>query len=141
MLFRLIKGFARLGQTPAAVAAAQGRTYVCLMGGLGNQLFQYAFARFLVSQGVAVDGLVINLFENEKYSRQLLVHAFSRIPTVRLSRDEVAAMPLLADENGVAIRDVLVRGGQTGAVCRGYWQDATYANAVAGELAGDLQMF
>jgi hypothetical protein len=133
MLGRLIKSMLG-GNAPRA----GNRVYVCLMGGLGNQLFQYAFARHLVAQGVAVSGLVTNLFERDGYARQSHVHAFSRIPAARLSKGELATLQILANNDGMAVRDVL-RGGRTNVVCRGYWQDATFANAVATELAGDLR--
>jgi hypothetical protein len=117
--------------------AGKGRVYVCLMGGLGNQLFQYAFARFLAAQGVPITGLVVNLFDGDGYARQPLAHVLPRVPSVKLSKDELATLSVLADENGLAIRDALVQG-RTDVVCRGYWQDAGYANAVAAELTGDL---
>lgn len=136
MLSRLIRSITGVTAAPAA-----GRIYVGLMGGLGNQLFQYAFARFLAAQGVAVSGLVTNLYAREKYSRRPLLQGFSRIPAATLSNDEIAGLKLLADENGMTICKALLRAGETNVFCRGYWQDARYADAVAGELAGDLRSF
>jgi hypothetical protein len=137
MLGRLIKSMLGGG----SARAAGNRVYVCLMGGLGNQLFQYAFARHLVAQGVAVSGLVTNLFASDGYARQSHVQAFSRIPAARLSKDELATLQILADNDGMAVRDALLHGVRTNVVCRGYWQDAVHANAVAAELAGDLQAY
>ncbi len=135
MLSRLIRSISGSG------GAAAGNIYVGLMGGLGNQLFQYAFARFLAAQGVAVSGLVTNLFDGDKYARRPLVQAVARLPAVQLSREDISKLDLLADENGMAVRDVLLGGARTNVFCRGYWQDPRYADAVAGELVADLQAF
>ena len=139
MLSQLIKSAFGIAATEPAAVSAPRNVYVCLMGGLGNQLFQYAFARYLTAQGIAVDGLVANLLEGDKYARQLLVHTLSRTPVVNLDKAQLATLKIVADENGLAIRDSLLRDLQTAVVCRGYWQHAQYADAVAVELAGDLR--
>lgn len=136
MLSRLIKSM-----TGAAAAPTAGRVHVGLMGGLGNQLFQYAFARYLATQGIAVGSLVTNLYEREKYARKPLVHAISRIPCTVLSREEISQLTVMADENGMAVCEALRGAGGATVFCRGYWQDPRYADAVAGELAADLRAF
>jgi hypothetical protein len=138
VLARLIKTVFSAGP---ARAAANGNIYVCLAGGLGNQLFQYAFARYLCAQGVGVDGLVSNPFDRDVYSRRLLIDGLSRIPVVRLSERELAGLQVLANDNGDAICDALLRERQTRLVCQGYWQHARYADAVKAELANDLQSY
>ena len=136
MLSRLIRSL-----TGAAAGPAAGSIYVGLMGGLGNQLFQYAFARFLAAEGVAVSGLVTNLFDGDHYARKPLLQGFARLPSAQLTRDEIARLSVLADEDGMAIRDALRAGGRSGVFCRGYWQDPRYADAVGAELAADLSAF
>lgn len=133
MLARLIRAF-------TAGAAARDGHYVCLMGGLGNQLFQYAYARFLVAQGVPVRALVTNLFAGDRYARTPLVQALSTLPAVRLAPAEIAALKVLADEDGFALRDALAQSAGACA-CRGYWQDHRYADAVGAELAAALAEF
>jgi Glycosyl transferase family 11 len=140
MLLRLIKSIVGRGKE-RAVAHAKGSIYVCLAGGLGNQLFQYAFARFLSTQGISISGLVTSLFDRDTYQRRLLLNALARIPTAILSKDELAALKIIANDNGMAVRDALMQTGQTDVICQGYWQDARYANSVAAELAGDLKAF
>ena len=136
MLLHLLKSITGRGQR---TAPAQGSVYVCLAGGLGNQLFQYAFARFLSTHGVAVDGLATNLFARDTYSRSPLVLALSRIPAAHLSKNQLAALKVVANDNGAVILDAVQQRGQTGVVCQGYWQQPDYANAVATDLAGDLK--
>jgi hypothetical protein len=139
MLLRLIQSL--FGSSDAVVGHSGGNVYVCLMGGLGNQLFQYAFARFLAQQGVPVRGLVTNLYDGDKYLRKPLVQAVSRVPVAALSRDEIANLRVHIDEDGMAIRDALRRGESISTLCRGYWQKPEYAAAVAAELAADLTAF
>jgi hypothetical protein len=136
MLWRLIKSIAESG-----AASAGDKVYICLLGGLGNQLFQYAFARYLATQGVPVGGLVTNWFDRDAFARQPLVHALSRIPVAQLTKDELAALKVLATDDGTAICDALLKDRRTNVLCQGYWQDARYANAIAAELAGDLQAY
>ena len=140
MLLRLIKSIVSNGQGSTAIPA-EGRVYVCLAGGLGNQLFQYAFARYLSTEGIGVDGLVTNLFQQDSYSRGPLVPALSRIPAAHLSKDQLAVLKIVANDNGAVILDAVRQRGQTGVVCQGYWQQQDYANAVAAELAGDLKAY
>jgi hypothetical protein len=139
VLSRLIKAVAGPDKASGAGSGA-GSIYVCLMGGLGNQLFQYAFARYLAAEGVPVTGFVTNLFGGDGYARQPLAHVLSRIPAVKLSKTELSALEVLADENGFAIRDALLQG-RTNVVCRGYWQEAVYAEAITAELVEDLGAF
>jgi hypothetical protein len=136
MLWRLIKAMTGPGKAPAA-----DKIYICLLGGLGNQLFQYAFARYLATQGVTISGLVTNWFDRDAYARQPLVHALSRIPAAKLSKAELATLTVLANDDGMTICDALLKDRRTNVVCQGYWQDARYANAVATELAGDFQAY
>jgi hypothetical protein len=136
MLWRMIKRLAG-GTAPAA----GNRVYICLLGGLGNQLFQYAFARYLAAQGVPISGLVTNWFGRDAYARRPLVHALSRIPAANLSQDELASLQIIANDNGATICDALLKEGRTHLLCQGYWQDAKYADAVAAELAGDLKAY
>lgn len=116
-----------------AVAQADG-VYVCLMGGLGNQLFQLACARFLVAQGIAVSGLLTNLFESDGYARRPLVDALSSIPLTALPKASLASFTVLAEENGMTLLDALRQRTSGGTVCRGYWQETTFADACASEL-------
>ena len=138
MLSRLIASIKSKRQT---IAPPPAGNYVGLMGGLGNQLFQYAYARYLVANGVAVSALATNLFKHDQYGRKPLVQAISRLPAIDLQREQIAALQIMADEDGVAMGNTLREAGKTGVFCRGYWQDPRYASAVAVELAADLQAF
>lgn len=138
MLSRLIAAITGPRKTPAPAAAA---TYVGLMGGLGNQLFQYAYARYLAARGVAVDALVTNLFESDQYGRKPLVQAISRLPAIVLQKEQIATLRIMTGEDGKALCDSLLTSGANGVFCRGYWQDPRYAHVVAAELAADLQKF
>jgi hypothetical protein len=133
MLWRLIKSM-------TGSAKPRG-VFVRLWGGLGNQLFQYAFARFLAAQGIAVGAFVTDAFDRDGYARQPLVHALSRTPVANLSKEELAALTVLASDDGMAVLDALKKAAHTDVICQGYWQDAQYANAVAAEIKADLTAF
>jgi hypothetical protein len=134
MLWRLIKSI-------TGPAKSRSGVYVRLWGGLGNQLFQYAFARFLATQGVAVGAFVIDAYDRDGYARKPLAHALSRIPAVKLSKNELASLTVVASDDGMKVIDILKKGGHANVICQGYWQDAKFANAVAAEIKGDLTAF
>ena len=138
MLSRLIAAIKSRRKT---IAPPPAGNYVGLMGGLGNQLFQYAYARYLVANGVAVSALATNLFDHDPYARKPIVQRISRLPAIVLQRKQIAELKIMADEDGVTMGNTLRESGETGVFCRGYWQDPRYASAVSVELAADLQAF
>ena len=95
MLSRLIAAIKSRRKT---IAPPPAGNYVGLMGGLGNQLFQYAYARYLVANGVAISALATNLFKHDQYGRKPLVQAISRLPAIDLQREQIAALKIMADE-------------------------------------------
>lgn len=114
--------------------------FVDLMGGLGNQLFQYAYARYLVDSGIPVGGLLVNRFDADAHGRIALATEIASLPTVRLPTGWLDRVAILNDENGARLRTTLAAHlQQTGTViCRGYWQSPTYADQVQDLLVAEL---
>ncbi len=140
MLNRLFRS-ARIFRKPvesATQSTGRKNVYVNLMGGLGNQLFQYAFAHFLIKNAVSIAGLLANHFDHDAYRRAPLIDAISRIPVLKIPTEEYRAIKILADEDGEAVKELLLAGNFQDLLCRGYWQDARYVEQVRQEVSGDL---
>lgn len=113
------------------------------MGGLGNQLFQYAFAHYLIRRGVAVTALCVAAYDKDSsnaFRRSFLLGAVSSLPITRAAADDARGMLMASGEDGDALVEFLLaeqnRHGQW--LCNGYWQNHAYVEAVGDQIRQDL---
>jgi len=115
-------------------------TFVYLMGGLGNQLFQYAYAQHLITSGVPVAGLLTNSYDTDTHDRRPLVSDISSLPAIRVPPTLAHEYRMVQEEDGERLLDLLRqqpnRSGHL--VCKGYWQGPTHADAVRALLTSEL---
>ena len=136
MLFDLLRS-KRIPETTVQPSGTGG-VYVALKGGLGNQLFQYAFAHFLRVNGIEVSALALNYFAADRYGRTPLIEALTDIPLRKIPADELKLMRVVKNENGHSIKDTLVARNDADVVCDGYWQSGDYIDAAAQKVSDDL---
>lgn len=127
-----------------------------LAGGLGNQLFQYAMARYLLAQGASVTALAIEGYGpggRDDYGRRPHAFEFGDLPLV-FQRGAFAGERVIEEDIERVVALALARhpagrpdggascgpGRAAGAGLRlaGYWQKAWLAEAVAGDLVAAL---
>lgn len=113
----------------AQVGRARGARYVTLMGGLGNQVFQYLFARRLAALGVRIDGFVPR-FADDTYGRSILVERVAREPLRLLPEGLPDGVGVIGGEDLDAIVETLSRHPDAPVLLTGYWQRIEYVDAL-----------
>lgn len=130
-----------------------------LLGGLGNQLFQYAVGRALASKHGTVLGLDASRLRESRLRRYVLRHF--NIRAQELSEDELRALGLNRAANGRFSRvmrrlfcrprlrtvreesfhfDPEVLDAPPHCYLEGYWQSPKYFAAIEAELRNDLEV-
>jgi hypothetical protein len=106
-----------------------GARYSTLRGGLGNQIFQYLFARRLAALGVRIDSFVPR-FAGDTYGRSILVERVAREPLRLLPEGLPDGVGLIGGEDLDAIVETLSRHPDAPVLLTGYWQRIEYVDAL-----------
>ncbi len=117
------------------------------IGGLGNQMFQYALAKCLMSQGVHVTGDVTGYYAGE--GRKFVLQKV--FPNVEIKKCNAILTKLYKerkDSYTSELRDILISDGKPADLdilklkrgyLEGYWQSSKYAALVEKELRSEFQ--
>ncbi len=117
----------------------EGRTIIKFMGGLGNQLFQYAFYKYLENEGNNVRADLSAYFLQDK-REFLLNHVFPDIDVILCNSMEKKEL----EDRGRVIKDshtkeVISAGTCQGFFLEGYWMNYIYSQSVKKELLFHLK--
>jgi hypothetical protein len=112
--------------------------YVRVMGGLGNQLFQYVFSKYVEKKAECPVLLDFNFFNYVKDVQGATVRnqELDKLNTHYVSITGDVACSQIVDEYSFTddiLRDELI-------YFNGYWQDKRYYEAVKNQIIGDLKI-
>lgn len=98
--------------------------YIRLKGGLGNQLFQYAFGLYLESSGFPVKGYYVD-FTRDTYGHDYQLHNI--IPEQYITVCDIPdSTILIQSENDVAIKNYILQNAPASVLIEGYFQNVEY---------------
>jgi len=100
------------------------KIYIRIKGGLGNQLFQFAFALHLQKRGFEVDGLWVDHSKDNYGHSFLLDTVLTTSPHV--ATELAAGTVLVQSESDEAIAEYLHRHPDTSVLLEGYFQNIHY---------------
>lgn len=100
------------------------KIYIGLKGGLGNQLFQYAFGLHLVNRGLPVAGFYLN-FKEDRFGRSYALDQLLSIPPTLVTELPPSTV-IINSESDDAIIDYLQKHSHDSVLLDGYFQNIAY---------------
>jgi len=116
------------------------KTYINVMGGLGNQLHQYAFACYLQSNGIVIDGLLSDFYQNDPHQNQYLLGQFASIPSFNGMPQGCASVESRWEESGPLALEYLRQhqADDIGIKLVGYWQNEIFLKDCGQQMIREL---
>ena len=114
--------------------------YVETMGGLGNQIFQYVFSRYIQKVTGKTVLLHINFFEYVKYVPGATVRSFDldKFNTKYISVNGNISVGKIVGEKDFSVDNT--DDSVDWAFFRGYWQDKCFFNDVKSQILRELSL-
>ena len=102
----------------------QSKIYIRLKGGLGNQLFQYAFGLYLKNYGFSIEGYYAD-YSRDTYGHDYQLHSI--IPQAHITVSKIPESTLLIQsENAEAIKSYILQKAPECVLLEGYFQNVDY---------------
>ncbi len=114
--------------------------YVEMMGGLGNQIFQYVFSRYIQKNTGKTVLLHINFFEYVKYVPGATVRSFDldKFNTKYISVNGNISVEKIVGEKDFSVDNT--DDSVDWAFFRGYWQDKCFFTDVKSQILSELSL-